>query len=545
MYCTNCGKEVKDGLLFCGFCGAKIKPRTVTPISQTSSTVTPQTTQYEQVNVNNISASNMSTVGTKVNSENNNSANNSGMKGEKKSKKSKKKVNKGVIAFICIIFVIVIIGGAVVGYFFRPEARMNNALKSGDIETAYDIYDENLHNKRLSSETESLLTAYIDQIWMEYENGQKMLDEVSADVDKIALFNSDIVSEYLKDSYDRIDSINNINQLLESANGYYANGEYEYALQYYQKVLELDSDSAEAIDRIEKSAKAYGDSLIDRLDSYLDVSDYSSARELVNSTISELGIYDDSDLAAMLDEIDSKFRTEVLEKAEAFKSAGDYDSARLLLNEALNELANDSELEAALTSLEDSKVQGIVDEAYKSADSGDWDSALELLETAQNAYSDNATLGEAYADILYKMPISLRNITVVSSENVEVKDDVVKDRYDNIYDGAVLYDCATWKDGKYQGFGLYNLSGKYTNFSATAFVSTEARNGKDMSISIYIDEILAFYQDGITEETQPINISLDVTEGQTMRVVVTNVGSHSCGYMYFGNSVFTKAEQEV
>lgn len=185
---------------------------------------------------------------------------------------------------------------------------------------------------------------------------------------------------------------------------------------------------------------------------------------------------------------------------------------------------------------EDNNIRSIIEGAYSSADRGEWDEAVQSLEEAQLVYTDNDDINSAYEDIKRKMPISLSNIVTISSECIEVLSDPIKDRYGNVYDGGVQYDAS------YNAFGLYNLDKKYTKFNATAFVSTEAKNGKKISISIYLDNKLAFYKDGITEETKPLEISLDVSNASTMRISTSNEGSFSYGRLIFADTDFTKVD---
>lgn len=60
----------------------------------------------------------------------------------------------------------------------------------------------------------------------------------------------------------------------------------------------------------------------------------------------------------------------------------------------------------------------------------------------------------------------------------------------------------------------------------------------------YAAGTVSYYREGITEETAPINLELDVTGKTTMRVVTDNSGTYSYGYLYFTNTNFAKAETQ-
>lgn len=200
--------------------------------------------------------------------------------------------------------------------------------------------------------------------------------------------------------------------------------------------------------------------------------------------------------------------------------------------------AFDSDEEAYNKNLEKQAIQEIIDEANSYADGGDWDSAVELLESSKEAYTDNVDITKAYEEILSKMPITLKNLTMVSSNEVEVYKNVDKDRWGNIYDGYVSYYCySSYRDPAY---GLYNLNGKFTKFNGTFYVPTNADSDAVMSLSVYIDEVLTYYKDGITVETEPTSISLDVSGHKTMRIVMQTTDEYN-GRVCFGNTSFDKA----
>lgn len=448
MFCPNCGTENQENSKFCERCGAVIESK---PIQSTQTQSAPQSTVQMGV-------------------------------------LPKKRHYKKIIAAAIAVALLIIVTGSLFFMYNRPEAKMNRAISSGNITEAYQIYQSALSGRSLSEKTLSALKEAADAVALDYENEKTSYEDARQILDSIGdfIFFSGAPSDLISESENKLNSLYNYNSYMDSADEYYAEKEYLYAIQNYKYALEWSPESTDASEGITKSEEAY--------------------------------------------------RNDIISQADAYISNKEYDSAADVLNTALSILENDATLKAKLNGLNDIKIEDIVDDAYSYTEGGDWDSAVELLEEAQSQYSSNKSIVDAYNDIKEKMPITLKNITIVSSNEVEVKKDVVKDRYGNIYDGGVLYDAS--KDA----YGLYNLSGKYTTFKATAFVAMEASNGKNMSISIYVDEKLVLHKDEITEESQPIDISVDVTGGQTLRIVTKNDGSYSNGFIYFGNSSFEKTE---
>lgn len=404
-----------------------------------------------------------------------------------------KRPSKKTIATVSVIGIIIIAAIIFFSVFNQPEAKMNRAISAGNINEAYQIYKNDLAGKSLSDKTLSVMKKTADNTVSDYENekisyeyAQKILDTIDD-----FIFFSDAPSDLISDSEKKLRSLYDYNSYIQSADEYYSEKNYLNALQNYRYALELNSESEAASEGISKSESAYRDDIISQADTYI--------------------------------------------------ADRDYDSAERVLNASLTNLNNDSLLNEKLNGLNDVKVKNIVDDAYSYTKGGDWDSAVELLEEAQSQYSSNKSIVDAYNDIKEKMPITLKNITTISSHSslYEVIKDVVKDRYGNIYDGAVKFSACSGNDNEV--YALYNLEKKFKKFTATTFVGKDSDAVEECSVSIYLDDELVLYKDGITVDTAPINIDLDVTGKSTLRIKVDNRWLTGAK-IYFGNSSFEKTE---
>ena len=448
MRCTRCGKEVRDGAAFCIYCGNKLGA------------------PENDFNKIRKTAQEGNTTGGKGISET----------------ALKRAIPIAVILVIAVI-------GAVVGVkmYNSPAAQMNRAIKSGDLELAYEIFDDNFYAEDLSEKSIELLKAAVTQVQESYLAGTTAYEEANEALRYIRWFDSDEVSDTLSEASDIIETRYQVASQIEAADTYYQNGEYYQAITAYENALSLDPSDTDAASGLEKAESAYRDA--------------------------------------------------VLTEAESYAAQGDFDSAMDVISAAAERcLGDDADLAAALDALRDRKIGWMADNVYTAADGGDWDGALELLDAYQAEYPDDQKLENARADILKRMPITLGNLTMISLHKVTVHTDEVKDRWGTSYDSAVVYDASQ------EAFALYNLNKGYTSFSGTVFVPNEASNGKNMSIAVYLDENLVYYKDGITEETAPISFKIDTAGATTMRIVTDNTGSYSCGWLYFTNTNFAKVE---
>ncbi len=410
--------------------------------------------------------------------------------GKHKENESKKPFRKRKV-IISLILILLIVISAVIGmaYFNRPVAVMNRAIAADDFATAFEVYTTQLQNKPLEESTVELLQKYVDSVVSDYESGSLSYENALSQVNEISNFGlfdntvatmseSAIVSINKKDSLDKYIAAGN--EALES-------DDFLSAISSFEDALEVDPESEEAENGLTTSQDAYRDDVIGQVDQAISSREYATAKDILNS--------------------------------------------------ALTNMPGDEILSEKLNGIDDLEIQDIVDDAYSAADGGDWAGAVEILEDAQENFSANQEIATAYEDIKNKMPITLENITTVSEKEVYRLDEVVKDRWGNIYDGAVRI------DGSNDGYGLFALDKKYTRFTGTVFVMDLASAGKKLWFSVYLDEELVYYSDEITEESQPITFDIDVTGATSMRIVTGNEGTFSWGGLMFANTNFEKVAE--
>lgn len=387
---------------------------------------------------------------------------------------------------ICIAGAVVVLLVLCFAAYNRPAAKMNRALKADDLELAWEIYDESLYGEELSDKSLELLKAAAERLKESYAAETISYEDALAAVDYIDYFDNDAADEIASEAYDAIRTQYTIGTYLDAAAGYIQDEEYEAAIAAYQDVLDLDSENTDAAEGIEIATNAQRDRLL------------KTVREYV--------------------------------------AQGEFDLAEVELQFALeNRFQNDEVLEKELASIQEQRINQMSEDIYTAAEGGDWDGAVELLDSYQKQFPDEQKLTDIRADIEEKMPITLKNLTRVSSREMDVLNGVVTDRYGNVYDGAVEFHAGN------QGYALYNLSKKFTSFTGTAFVVKNGNTGYDLSFAIYVDEELVYYMDSISEETAPISFNIDVTNGTTLRITTDYNSYKSYSYLMFADTSFTKA----
>ena len=407
MICSRCGKEVPANSKFCVYCGAPVES------TQSSTPPTPPDEAYVPP-----AFAGAEEVQAPV-------------------PKKKRKSRKGWLALVIVLVVVAAAGVVGFQFYTSPSAEFTRSVKAGDLDRAYELYEQELRNKGLSETQIQLLVDAAVQTQEAYMSDEISYDEASNRLEILSGFSDSAVAEAVAAAQTTIATKHQIEDLLQAAEKNAASGDYLMAIENYQAVLEIDPSSEKAKNGLESAEAAYQ--------------------------------------------------------------------------------------------------QSVVDEAYKAKDAGEWDTALEILDTYQATYGENEKIAAAYDEIEKQRPITLKNLTMVSSEEVEVMEEAVKDRWDNLYDGAVKLTA------NLDGYGYYSLEKKYTKFTGVIFVSSDSRNGVDMSVTIYKDNEIVYHLDNITENTPPASFEVDLTDASTLKIVTANE-STAWGYLLFGNTAFEKAE---
>ena len=101
-----------------------------------------------------------------------------------------------------------------------------------------------------------------------------------------------------------------------------------------------------------------------------------------------------------------------------------------------------------------------------------------------------------------------------------------RDSYGKVYDGDMSFHASE------EGYALYLLGGKYTEFSGIIAPSNATGADSSMSVKIYADDELIFEEGGITRMTEAIPFSLDVTGTENLKIVTSDAEEAYDGYVY-------------
>ncbi|MDO4454312.1 MAG: NPCBM/NEW2 domain-containing protein [Eubacteriales bacterium] len=120
---------------------------------------------------------------------------------------------------------------------------------------------------------------------------------------------------------------------------------------------------------------------------------------------------------------------------------------------------------------------------------------------------------------------------LVDSDGMEYEAGLFQDSYGNVYDGAYCLDSSD------NGFALYLLDGKYTEFSGVICTGIKTQSAGKVKVEIYADDELVFEQDGITKMTEAIPFTLDVTGKKNLKITVVNADEENENSVYIAGDI--------
>lgn len=140
------------------------------------------------------------------------------------------------------------------------------------------------------------------------------------------------------------------------------------------------------------------------------------------------------------------------------------------------------------------------------------------LAEAEFTQAEERTVPPTYA--------SLEELTVIDSVDFEQKTCIQKDTFGNLHKGRQYFKNPMSSDT--ETYALYNLNQEYLSFSGKLIIDEESTTNCNMNVQIYLDDQLAFEQNGIGRTTEPVEVNLDVTNVKVMKIRVVGKAGYLC-----------------
>lgn len=129
----------------------------------------------------------------------------------------------------------------------------------------------------------------------------------------------------------------------------------------------------------------------------------------------------------------------------------------------------------------------------------------------------------------FKVPddgTKVKELTVVDSEAYKLLEPIT-DSYGNQYE--IGYELGA----SYNGFVVYALQGKYSEFSCVIVCSSEAGSGANMTAMVYKDDDLIDTITGINKQTETLKLGpYDISDARKLIIKTSNEGEFPFGFFY-------------
>ena len=428
--------------------------------------------------------------------------------------KPKKKPGKGLIIGICAGIVAIIAAVVVISILTNPVRRFMKSVEKEDVETAFEIYLEDIagNDKRSEKLTETI-DAYADEQLALYVNQEITYDELSSRlyaIDQSCVYNQRVY-EVMEEAW----NLNYYRETYASAEKALAEGNYAAAVTLYSEVAGMDFENGEdAVSKLAQATEAYRSSVLEDVQAMVDEHSYSSAMALIEEALCVLP--GDAKLqAAMEDCTQSQYDYTIdclIEEALVYTGNSDYIGAIAYLDEQIGAYPDEVRLQQAKDDCLKSFEEYVIQESFRLASEGNFTQALSLT-TSGLSYFSSTTVTELQQIYISHIPVALGQMEIFknsskggsNASNTNKTDKYLEDKFGGTYSHSLSV-----------GFGslTYLLNFKYQTFSGTvgfpkSLESDDARQSATLTISGDGQEIAVFRN--ITDTTKPEEFNLDIS----------------------------------
>lgn len=230
--------------------------------------------------------------------------------------------------------------------------------------------------------------------------------------------------------------------------------------------------------------------------------------------------------------LNAQIKERTLAEAKSFADSGDYVSAIALIKNAQESQGNDAEYQSAFKTYSNLYIVEIVSQADELAAHGNYNGAISLLETAEDTIGKNDALTDKIAEINSIKPVyaDLTSLKVIDSSYYYSRyEGVVLDTYGNAYTNVGTFrECGTH-------YATFYTAGEYVALYGTiAAPDSIGREGIGVAITvnIYADDKLLYTIPSISRMTKPVDIALDITGAETVKIEAITTNVYPTGIMF-------------
>lgn len=326
-------------------------------------------------------------------------------------------------------------------------------------------------------------------------------------------------SDYSKVEGKKIEAVKG--QLTNTIAQYESVGDYESIITYINGNIEDIKADAELHQIYKDSVQKYKADVIKKVDEYIGVSDYTSAKSILMTASNVIG--NDSEIEDKLSDVSQK---EILATVTVYENEQKYAEAIAYVYDNLEIIEHNSDILMKLSSCEQKYRDVVIGEAENSYNEEGYQAAIKVLKNALSVLKEDAILLEQVEKYEGLAPVSLLNLSTFYSDydsgtwGRKKQVQSMKDKLGNTYEN-----CLEYTYGFKKSRDIYVINKQYKKFTGIIFVPEDRRTDADTwsnndfgYFSIYGDDVLLYTSPRMTSKQYPVTFEVDITEVEQLSI---------------------------
>ena len=307
-------------------------------------------------------------------------------------------------------------------------------------------------------------------------------------------------------------------KILATGIAYFDNGQYEEAIQCFAQLPTDSKQYEEAHSMLTKSSESYRESILDKVDTYVQNGEYEVALELLKNAQTVLP--DDSELKNAYNSTFNSYKllisSTAITKADEYAADGDYESAIKTVGVALDKIGQDEELSAKLAIYQNDYRTGIIAQADKALSQEGYQSATSIINQGLTVLPKDSAMLEKLSEYETYIPVDLFGLETFSG-NPTFKVGALTDTFGN-ENNQVYLKMTNRGDDEFS----YLLNGEYNTLSGTLLWSKEYKNDDRgwYCFMFYDGDRLLYTTSQCSSTSGPVEFSANITNVQILTVKI-------------------------
>ena len=405
----------------------------------------------------------------------------------------------------------------------RPVTQFHDLYTQAHYTEAYSFYEDHLKRFGITAQKgEEIVKEEVLRIWTAYQNAsadQDTLDQVLASAARYENMNA-----FLSGLEPDIQVLSESRSRYTSGLSHLEQEEWLSAAEDFSRMSETDCLYKEGKEQALAAQKGYSSLILSESEALMNAADYDGAMALTDEALTHFP--DNEELKAFREKIYTAYqeheKQDSLARVQKALDQQNLTEAMRILAPLKEKYPEDTQILEISASCEEAYAGQILSKARPLFEQGAYEEVLQILAPARELLSSNTEIQALYDETSGHLPAWLcdfPNYENVTLRGTRKKGETAVDTFGNTYGHVLLYaepSALSMQAMSYtQGRETYTLSGAYTRLLGTLAVKEGSRgikNDQTGTFRIYGDEQLLLEIPGISENTEPVSFSLDVTD---------------------------------